>query len=617
MKAFWRFARMMLRYKHLLVIAGLGAVFDALCAASGFGSLMWIIEQLFNSQLTAHDIIAAKLAHPRVVSVAGDLSRLADFVPDDQWLGLGFICGIIFVLAILGSIGRFVHQYFAITVSLRTVVTIRKTAFQRLVHVPMSVTADQSTADNLSRVVRDTGQMARGFNTLTSKAVRDILQGVAMLGVALIVSWQLTALFLIGVPVIGVLIKKLGKVVRRASKRANRRFGEMVGALTESLQSLPVVKVNQAEGYERRRFNTINRRVLHEEMAARTARALSSPLIELVAMAGIIAVTMFAGWLIYRSGTGVQPEELVGVLMLLGVAGAAFKPLANLNNDLQEAAASAERVEQVIELPVEATAHHGDRGRGRRLPRHRESVRFEAVSFTYPGATRAALEQIDLTLPHGRVCAIVGGNGSGKSTLVSLLPRLHEPSAGRVRIDGSDIADCSLRSVRRQMAMVTQATVLFDGTIAENIRYGWRQATEAQIVAAAKQAHAHGFIEQLPDGYDTHIGEWGGRLSGGQRQRLAIARAILRDPAILIMDEATSQIDSDSERLISAAMAEFTRNRTTFIIAHRMSTVVHADLIVVLEDGRIAATGRHEELLRSSDIYRVLCQTQLSPAAGA
>ena len=614
MKAFWRFARLMLRYKRLLVLAGLGALFDAMCAAAGYGALMWIIEQLFNSGRTAHDIVAEKLASPAVAERMGDLSHLAEWVPDDQWLGFGFICSVIFVLAILGSLGRFMHQYFAITVSLRTVMTIRKLAFQRLVHVPLSVTAEDSTADNLSRVVRDSGQLARGFSTLTSKAVRDVLQGVVALLVAFVVSWELTAVFLVGVPIIGICIKKFGKVIRRASKRANRQFGQMLGALSESLQSLPVVKVNQAEGYERRRFNTINRAVLREEMAARTARAVSSPVIELIAMAGVIAVAMFAAWLIYRSESGVQPEDLVGVLMMLGLAGAAFKPLANLNNDLQEAAASAERVEQVIQSPVEPVVHHREHQHGVRLPRHQQSVVFENVGFTYPQAANRALEQINLSIHHGQVCAIVGGNGSGKSTLVNLVPRLHEPTVGRVLIDGRDITEYSLRSVRNQQAMVTQATVLFDGTIAENIRYGRRHATDEQIIEAAKRAHADGFIKKLPDGYDTHIGEWGGRLSGGQRQRLAIARAILRDPAILIMDEATSQIDTESERQITEAMAEFTKDRTTFVIAHRLSTVVNADLIVVLEDGCVAATGKHDELLTKSDTYRVLCQTQLHAA---
>jgi ABC-type multidrug transport system fused ATPase/permease subunit len=234
--------------------------------------------------------------------------------------------------------------------------------------------------------------------------------------------------------------------------------------------------------------------------------------------------------------------------------------------------------------------------------------------FTYPASDASVLHDVSLEVPHGSVCAVVGANGSGKSTLLSLLPRLYEPDSGRVLIDGVDIADCTIRSVRAQIAMVTQDTVLFDGTIGQNIAYGAWGASQEQIIEAARQARAHDFITALPDGYNAEIGERGQRLSGGQRQRLAIARAILRDPAILILDEATSQIDTDSEAQINAALARFVQDRTTFVIAHRLSTVVNADQIVVMADGAIASVGKHHELLEKSDIYRVLCRTQLHAA---
>jgi len=622
MREFWQFARMTLQYKGLLTLAACGALFDALCAFAGFASLMWIIEQLFNARTTAHDIIAEKLASPRLQYWVGDLTGLADLVPDDQWYGFATLLGLIFVLALLGTCGRFAHQYFAITVSLRTIAKIRRHAFQRLVHLPLALAGRDSTADNLSRVVRDCSQISRGFSALMNRAVRNILQGLVALAVALFVSWQLTLIFLIGVPVIAVAIRKFGKTINRAARRANRQFGHMLAALQESIQALPVVKVSQAEGYERRRFNRINRAVLREEMTARTARAMSSPVVEVIGLLGVVAVALVAAWWIYRTESGARPQHLIMVLAMLGVAAASFRPLANLNNDLQGAAAAALRVDQVLQLETEPNATGVDpAARPRRCPRHRARVTFDAVTFTYPAGDRPILRDIDLIVEQGRTCAIVGHNGSGKSTLVSLLPRLYEPDHGRILIDGVDIATCTLRSVRRQMAMVTQQTVLFEGTIAENLAYGARHVSRERVIAAARQAHAHEFIERLPEGYETEIGEAGGRLSGGQRQRIAIARAILRDPAILILDEATSQIDSDSEARIADALAEFMAARTTFVIAHRMSTVVNADLIVVMEDGRIASTGTHEQLLEQSDAYRVLCQTQLhrlpAPASSA
>ncbi len=615
MNKFWHFARQMLRYKRLLALAGVGAVFDALCAFAGLGALMWLIEQLFNGDTTAQQIVRQTLQAEGLVRYVGDFSHLADLLPADRFLGFASILGMILVLAVMGSCGRFMHQYFAITAALRTVTYIRKKVFERLVNLPMATASVDSTSDNLSRVVRDTGQLTRGLTAVTSKAVRDALMGSVFLVTALIVDWRMTALFLVGAPIIGVTIRKFGKIIRRAAKRANRQFGHMIGALSEAMQSLPVVKAHQAEGYERRRFHRINHAVLREEMSARTARALTSPVIELIAMAGVMAVALVAAWYLYRAPTPAEPKTLVQVLIALGMAGNSFKPLANLNNELQGAAAAAERVDEVLCMPVEPTRPSAtDAGGLGRLPRHARSVTFEDVSFTYPTAGRPAIADVNLQVQQGTVCAIVGGNGSGKSTLVNLLPRLYEPTEGRVLIDGTDIAGCSLRSVRGQIAIVTQQTVLFEGTIADNIAYGRRHVTRAQVIEAARGAHAHEFIDTLPEGYDSPIGEWGSRLSGGQRQRIAIARAILRNPAILILDEATSQIDSESEAKINAALAGFMAQRTTFVIAHRLSTVVGADLIVVMEDGRVASTGKHDQLIKASDAYRVLCRTQLHAA---
>mgnify|MGYP006274061717 CR=1 FL=1 len=620
MNAFWRFARQMLHYRRLLVYAAAGVLFDTLCAFAGFGALALIIDQLFDTDVTARQLLLDYMAEANVGDWAPWLVDAVGAMPADPFWGFGLLLGLILVLAVLGSFGRFVHQYYTVTISLRTVMRIRKQAYQRLVHLPMRVASLDSTADNLSRVAMNCGSLARGFNTLTNKTIRNILQGIAALGIALWVNWQLSAIFLISVPIIAVLIRKFGKIIRRTSRQAMIEMGRMTGTIAESLQALNVVKVHQTEGYERRRFNRVNKRVLEQEMAARTVRALSSPVIEVIAMAGVMAVALVAAWYLYRSADVQDGRELIKVLVFLGAAGAAFKPVANLNNELQGAAAAAERIDEVLQLDVEPVVHHGSTSRRKRAlpqmqrrpaPRHRDTVSFENIGFTYPTGSQPALSEVSLTVEQGSICAIVGSNGSGKSTLVSLLPRLYEPSAGRVLIDGVDIADCSLRSVRSQMAMVTQETVLFDGTIAENIAYGTRHASEKRIREAARRAHADEFINALPEGYDAPIGERGQRLSGGQRQRLAIARAILRDPAILILDEATSQIDADSEAKINDALADFMAERTTFVIAHRLSTVVHADMIVVMADGRIASVGRHEQLLETSDAYRVLCRTQL------
>jgi subfamily B ATP-binding cassette protein MsbA len=608
-KEFWKFARMMLRYRGLIALAAVGALIDAASSFGGYASLVWVVNQLIKSGTTANGLLAAKLADPLVVKWIGDHRAWADVVPTDKFQGFAFVLVFIFVLAVVGSVGRYIHQYNIITVALRTIMTIRKHLFARMIHLPMATVNTDGVADYTSRIVRDTNQLSGGINSLMGRAVRDILQGGSLLTLALLVNWRLTGLFLTIAPPVALLIRRFGKRIRRATKKALAGYAVMLGGLNESLQSLRVVKVHGAEGYERRRFSMINRLVLGQEMRSRGAKALSAPIIELIAMLGFIFVAMVAGWYVFRLGQ--DPADLVNVLMLLVGAGAAFRPLTNLSNDLQEAAAAAGRIDEAMRLPIESARFHSKTEKWERIPRHRKSVAFENVVFGYPKSERPALRGVTLSVPQGRTCAVVGPNGSGKSTLLSLVPRLYEPTSGRVLIDGVDVGRCTLRSLRRQIAVVTQDTVLFDGTIAENISYGMRQTAREKVVAAAKQAHADEFIGRLPQGYDTAIGEWGSRLSGGQRQRIAIARAILRDPAILILDEATSQIDADSEAKITESLAEFSKGRTTFVIAHRLSTVVNAEMIVVMVDGTISAIGRHAELLKTSDVYRTLCRTQL------
>ncbi|MEM8495240.1 MAG: ABC transporter ATP-binding protein [Planctomycetota bacterium] len=616
MAAFWHFAHGLLRYKRGLALAGGAAVLDALCAFAGFGMLIALLRFMFGdaaeSDLGFAEIARKQLIDEDLVARIGDWSNVADSLPEDKFSGFALVLGVVLVFAVVGSAFRFTHQFVTLTLTQRVVMRARQRAFYRVLHAPMEWVWTNGTADTMSRIVQDSSRIARGLHALMGKAVREVLQGIAFLSWALIVDWRLTLLFLVGVIPIGLCIKKFGKRVRRASKYALRRYASMIGVMQESMQAAPVVRTHNAEGYERRRFHRINRELYGQEMKARTAKALSSPVIELIALTGVVIITLVASWYVFRGEA--EPAHMLIVLGSLALAGNSVKPLANLNNDLQESGAAATRLKETIDQPAEM--HRADDWKSPSLPRHAERVTFEGVSYAYPGGDGEALKHFDLDVPHGQTVAIVGPNGSGKSTTLSLLPRLIEPTQGKVLIDGRNIQKHSLRSLRKQLAIVTQQSIVFEGTIADNIAYGRRHISREKIVEAAKLAHAHEFIERQPNGYDTVLGEGGSGLSGGQRQRLCIARAILRDPSILVLDEATSQIDAESEAQIHAAMQRITRGRTTFIIAHRLSTVVDANVIVVLEAGRIVDRGTHHELLERCALYQSLVKHQMAePAA--
>jgi ABC-type multidrug transport system fused ATPase/permease subunit len=343
-------------------------------------------------------------------------------------------------------------------------------------------------------------------------------------------------------------------------------------------------------------------------MRVRFAQSMSSPIVESIAIVAICVLALIAARQIIDGKLAF--DTFVLSLGALAAAGGSLKPIAGFVNDIQAASAPAERLEEVMKVAREDA---GER-RKQPLPPHKREIRFEDVSFRYAGAEVDALQDVNLVIQHGERVAFVGGNGCGKTTLLSMLSRLFVPTKGRVLVDGADIAQHGLKTVRAQVGVVTQDAFLIRGSITENIRFGHDTPSDEAVRLAARRAYAESFIDRLPDGFATVVAEGGTSLSGGQRQRLSIARAVLRDPRILILDEATSQVDAESEDLINTAITEFGAGRTTLVIAHRLSTVLAADRIVVMDAGRIVATGRHDELLASCAAYQRIARTQLNMA---
>lgn len=607
MDAFWKFAKKMLEMRwHLM----LGAFF-AIISAGGVGAGIVAMRPILDILLEPGDAGLQDIAQ-RYIDTGEFFGMIQpewiEALPKNSFDSIVFIMISLAVLSIVGAFANFMHQYLSFTVVHTTVAKIRRKAFGQVLELPLKTIVSEGPIDAISRIVNDTEALSAGFVAMLSKAVAHVTKGAVALLAAFYINWRLALIALIVMPILATVIRKLGKRIRRASGKALSSRADLYRASTEALQGLRVVKVHTTERYEAGRFSRINKEVLRQQLKVRTARSLSGPIAELVTMFALGGLTIVAAKLIL-DGT-LDKSEFMTVLVALALAGASIKPLSGLINDVQQSGAAADRLDKLLSSDPEP----GHANTLPKLARHHDTIVFDHVSVIYPGATSPAISNITLTIKHGETVAFVGPNGCGKTTLLSLIPRLFEPDEGRVLIDGTDLSRVRIRSLRKQIGVVTQEVVLFKGTIAENISYGNRHASREEIEQAARDARAIEFISELKDGFDTQVGEQGLTMSGGQRQRIAIARAILRNPAILILDEATSMIDAHSERLIGEALDTFCAHRTSLIVAHRLSTVLGADRIVVLDEGRVIGQGTHEQLMETCETYEKLARHQLMAA---
>jgi len=537
---------------------------------------------------------------------------LASLIPREQtysdrlWT-LMWVLGLVFVFQVVGNAFRFGATYLTEVVAARAIVDLRRVMARRILSLPLSHYSLNVT-DTMSRFLQDTQELKKGYTTLLEKMIREPLRAVFVLILALLLDWRLTAVLVVLAPPGAWLIRRFGKKVRRANLRLLEGYSRLISAMEGVLVGMRIVKGYATENYERKRLFAIERQMLRAQLRMERVDALSSPVVETL---GFLAASACIVWLGSRVlGGELRPADFASTVIMIG---ALFDPLRKLSNTyvrLQRANAAAERIFQLIDLPGEEDERPG----AEPLPPLQRTIEFREVWFTYPRAEQPALRGVNLTVRRGEVVALVGPNGSGKTTLVSLLLRFFEPQKGCVLIDGRDIGRASLRSLRRQICLISQETIIFGDTMRANIAYGKHGAGDGQVREAARRAFAEEFIARLPQGYDTLVGEHGATLSGGQRQRIALARAILRDAPILVFDEATSQIDTESELKIQQALEGFLRGRTAFIIAHRFATISRAERIAVMDDGRIVAVGTHRTLLESCPLYARLYETQFRDA---
>ena len=519
---------------------------------------------------------------------------------------LKVLCLSIMVVFLTKNVFLYMKNFFMTLVQFHLITELRNRLYKHFNTLSFSYFDQKKSGELTSIVINDVANLRRALGSSFHQLLVEPINLLAFILLLFVISWKLALLSIIILPIAGLTILSIGRSIRRKSKRTAAMIAGITNIITETLSSIRVVKAFAMEGYEVQRFFKETHHYFQLILRRAKLGLLASPITEtLGVMIGVLL--LWVGGIEVLSGEGLTPEDFLRFILLLFAMMDPLRKLSKVNVALQTGAASAERVFSILDtLPTIV-----DKADAVKIDSFKEKIRFKNVSFRYESDDKV-LKDISFKIEKGSIVALVGSSGAGKSTLADLIPRFYDVNNGGITIDGHDVRDLSLNSLRRLMGVVTQETILFNDTVRANIAYGQKNVNDEQVILAAKAANALEFINDLSEGFDTVIGEKGVKLSGGQRQRLAIARAIMKNPPILILDEATSALDTESERLVQKALETLMANRTVLVIAHRLSTVTNADKIILLDKGGIKEIGTHNELMEKEGFYSNLYKIQFS-----
>jgi ABC-type multidrug transport system fused ATPase/permease subunit len=521
----------------------------------------------------------------------------------DKMTALAYVCIAVVVFTVLKNLFLYIAVYILNPLRNAVLRRLRNDLFTKTLSLPIGFFTEERKGDLISKMTNDINEVELSIMSVLEVFIREPLTIIVYITMMLVTNYQLTLFLFVFLPVAGLIIGRISKSLRKSSNEAQQHLSSIMEVIDESLVGMRVLKAFGAETHQKLKFMKLNNNLFRTRNQIAARRELASPLSETMGIIVASIILWFGGRIVF-SGTGFSGPAFITYIGMFWMIIAPFKNLSSAFSNVQKGTAALDRIEGLLAVENAIT----DAPDAKPIQSFEREITFRNVSFSY--GERKVLDGIDLTIPKGKTVALVGASGAGKSTLVDLIPRFHDVSGGEILIDGVNVKQCKIEDLRRLTGVVSQDPILFNDTLYNNITLGTGGATQERVEEAARIAHADNFIQQKPEGYQTYAGDRGARLSGGERQRITIARAVLKNPPILILDEATSSLDTESERIVQDAINTLMKNRTCVVIAHRLSTVQHADEIIVMEKGRIVERGTHYNLLEAGGIYKRLVEMQ-------